>query len=229
MPSTDTPRGRTGRPPVTSRAQILTAARGLIDRDGWAKLTIRRLAGDMGIGPTTLYHHVRDKEDLLLLLLNEYADQVARPELPAAPRERIVAAAAAMHDALAAWPWAAEVFTADGFAGRLRGSALWLVESIVAGAVDHGCTPAQAVDVFRCVWYYTAGEILIRSHSARRPASERWTPESGAFFGGTDADATPTLVAIGDDWPKLAARDIYVEGLRALVDGLLARTAPAAG
>ncbi|MEU6756605.1 TetR/AcrR family transcriptional regulator, partial [Streptomyces sp. NPDC046685] len=44
------PHGRVGRPPVTSRAQILIAARRLIDRDGWDKLTIRRLAGEIGIG-----------------------------------------------------------------------------------------------------------------------------------------------------------------------------------
>src|SRR3954451_14787026 len=93
--------GRTGRPPVTSRAQILAAARRLIDRDGWEKLTIRRLAAELGIGSTTLYPHVRDKEDLLLLLLNEYADQIPQPDLPDEPRDRIVAAAIALHDGLA--------------------------------------------------------------------------------------------------------------------------------
>src|SRR3954470_18770199 len=87
--------GRTGRPPVTSRPEILAAARRLIDRDGWEKLTVRRLAAELGIGATTLYHHVRDKEDLLLLLLNEYAGAIAQPALPSDPRDRIVAAAAA--------------------------------------------------------------------------------------------------------------------------------------
>ncbi len=76
MPSPRTTRPRTGRPPVTSRTQIMTAARRLIDRDGWEKLTLRRLAAELGIGTTTLYHHVRDKEDLMVLLSpttpNEY-------------------------------------------------------------------------------------------------------------------------------------------------------------
>jgi len=133
--------GRPGRPPVTSRAQILAAARQLIDQAGWEKLTIRRLAAEMGIGATTLYHHVRDKEDLLLLLLDEYASQIPHPDLPSEPRDRIIVAATALHDALAAWPWAAEILTADGFVGLLGESALWTVETIVAGAIDHGCTP----------------------------------------------------------------------------------------
>ncbi|MGW0885194.1 TetR/AcrR family transcriptional regulator [Streptomyces sp. NPDC002671] len=116
---------------MTSRTQILTAARRLIDRDGWEKLTIRRLASELGIGATTLYHHIQNKEDLLVLLLNHYIDQLERPELPDDPRERIVTAATAMHDALAVWPWAAEILTVDGFVGLLDESAPWMVEAIV--------------------------------------------------------------------------------------------------
>ncbi|MFF5076576.1 TetR/AcrR family transcriptional regulator [Actinoplanes sp. NPDC000266] len=207
---------RTGRPPVTSRAQILTTARRLIDDDGWEKLTIRRLAGELGIGPTTLYHHVRDKEALLLLLLNEYAEQTAPPDLPDDPRERIVVAARALHDGLAEWPWAAEVLTVDGFVGRLGAPALRLVEVILDGAVDSGLTREQAVDVFRNIWYYTVGEILVRARSARRDVGD-WD----ITFTNFDPERVPTLAAIGERWPALVARDVYPEGLRALVGGLI--------
>jgi AcrR family transcriptional regulator len=208
---------------VTSRAQILAAARRLIDQDGWEKLTVRRLAAELGIGATTLYHHVRDKQDLLLLLLNAYAEQIPQPDLPGEPRNRIVIAALAMHDALAGWPWAAEVLTADGFVGLLGEPALRLVETIVAGAVDSGCTPAQAVDVFRGIWYYTVGEILVRTHSDRRRVDGKRPPYRDIDFTGFDPSRAPHLAAIGDRWPALAARDTYPEGLRALVDGLLAQ------
>lgn len=207
--------GRTGRPPVTSRAEILSAARRLIDQDGWEKLTIRRLASELGIGPTTLYHHVRDKEDLLLLLLNEYAEQIPLPELPAGPAERVVAAATTLHDSLAAWPWAAEVLTVDGFVGLLRTAALRPVEAILAAAVDAGRTPDEAVEVFRAIWYYTVGEILVRARSGRKPA--------GVDFGGFDPVELPHLAAVGPRWPVIAARDSYPAGLRALVAGLLQR------
>jgi AcrR family transcriptional regulator len=208
---------------VTSRAQILAAARRLIDQDGWEKLTVRGLAAETGIGATTLYHHVRDKQDLLLLLLNEYAEQIPQPDLPGDPRDRIIAAALAMHDALAGWPWAAEVLTADGFVGLLGEPALRLVETIVAGAVDRGCTPAQAVDLFRGIWYYTVGEILVRTHSDRRRADGKRPPYRDIDFSRFDPARTPHLAAVGEQWPALAARDTYPEGLRAFVDGLLAQ------
>jgi AcrR family transcriptional regulator len=223
----DSSGGRTGRPPVTSRAEILDAARRLIDRDGWEKLTVRRLAGEIGIGATTLYHHVRDKQDLLLLLLNEYAVQIPEPDLAVAPRKRILLAATAMHDALAEWPWAAEALTADGFLGVLDESALWMVETILAGAVEEGCTPAQAVDVFRNIWYLTAGEILVRVHSDRERADGKRPPYGEIDFSRFDPARLPRLAAIGDRWPELAARDTYPEALAALVDGMLAGGEPA--
>jgi hypothetical protein len=137
-------------------------------------------------------------------------------------------AATVLHDALAAWPWAADIVTADGFVGLLDESAVWVVEAIVAGAIDDGCTPAQAVYVFRSIWYYTVGEILVRAHaSGRRGADEEPPTQRDGFFGRLDASRMPRLAAIGDQWPTLAARDTYRQGLRAFVDGLLAQTTAA--
>jgi AcrR family transcriptional regulator len=222
VPQPNPAHGRTGRPPRTSRAQILAAARQIIDRDGWEKLTIRRLAAEVGVGTMTLYHHVRDREDLLVQLINDIADQTAFPDLPSRPRDRIVVAAAAIHDGLAAHPWATEIIATDGYLDRLGESALRMVEAIVGGAIEYGCTPEQAVDVFRSIWYYTVGEILVRAGSDRGRA-EVVRATDRAFFSTLDASQYPRLAAIGARWPALAARDIYSEGLRAFVDGLLAR------
>ena len=223
MPRPTTSTGRTGRPPVTSRAEILTAARQLIDRDGWDKLTVRRLAAELGIGPTTLYHHVQGKEDLLLLVLNEYAGQIPRPEMPADPAERIVTAGIAIHDALKAWPWAAEVLTVDGFLGRLDDDARWIVEEILAASIDSGRTPEQAVHVFRNIWYYTAGEILVRSRSAH-VRNEDGTPTDPNFHPNLYRSRLPHLSAVADKWSLLALEDTYAEGLRAFVTGMLGTT-----
>ncbi|MCR6484503.1 TetR/AcrR family transcriptional regulator [Amycolatopsis sp. OK19-0408] len=210
---------RIGRPPATSRPQILEAARAILDRDGWEKLTVRRLAAELGVGATTLYHHVRDKDDLLVQLLEHYADQLPRPELPSDPRERIVAAATLMHDALAAWPAIVEVLTADDFVGE---SALWMVDGIVGGALGCGCSPERAVAVYRGIWYYTLGELLIRARAGRRAAQDR-PRYRDRVFAELDATRFPSLAIVGERWPELTARDTYQAGLRAFVDGLLAQ------
>lgn len=223
VPQSTTPR-RAGRPPATDRAQILAAARAIIDREGWRRLTIRRLAAELGIGSTTLYHHVRDRDDLLLQLINDHAAQTRVPDMPTDPRDRIVAAVCAIRDTLRGWPWAAEVLTTDGFIARLDGSALWMVEAIISGAVESGCTEQQAVTIFRQLWYYTVGEILVRARSSRDDVDPAPPRPSADFFSELDPAETPHLAAIGDEWSVIAAQDDFVGGVEAFVDGLLART-----
>lgn len=207
-----------GRPPRTSRTEILGAAHRLIDRDGVERLTIRRLAAEIGTSPATVYYHVRDKDDLLVQLLNDYADQIPRPDLPDNPRERIVAAATVMHDVLAARPWVAEILTADDLLGD---AAMWLVEAIVAGAVDAGADPDAAAHLYRHIWYFTAGEILIRAHRSRhhhrldRPAYRE------QVLARLDPGDYPQLAGLASRWGSLTSQDTYAWGLRALVDGAL--------
>ncbi len=94
-----------------------------------------------------------------------------------------------------------------------------MVEAVVAGAMEHGCTSDEAVHLFRGIWYYTVGEILVRAHSdARRPPDQ-------TFFSSLDPAQVPRLAGIGNRWPALAAQDTYLDGLGAFVDGLLSRAA----
>ncbi|MBF6076966.1 TetR/AcrR family transcriptional regulator C-terminal domain-containing protein [Nocardia beijingensis] len=217
MPSSSSQPQRTGRPARISRAEILAAADSVIEADGVAKLTMRRLATELGCTPMALYHHVRDKEDLLRLLLNEYADQVVWPDLPEEPRERVRVAARAMRDVLAARPWIVEILAADDLLGV---SALWVSESIVDGFVAGGLPLDRAAQAYRVIWHYTAGDLIVRSRSARRAAEDRPTFRA-QVFAELDAETYPRLAALGSDYLSLAARDTYDLGLDALIDGLL--------
>ena len=205
---------------MTSRREILAAAQRLIDADGWERLTIRRLAAELGIGATTLYHHVRDKWELQVLLLNEYAAQIPRPAPTDDPCERIVRAATAFRDGLAVWPWGAEASAVDGFVTLLDESALWPVEEIVAAARVAGCDDAEAVALFRNVWYFVVGEVTVRARSARGRVDLAGGSRAG-FLSQLDPEQMPQLTSIGERWPELAARDTFPAGVRALVTGML--------
>ncbi|MFF4237443.1 TetR/AcrR family transcriptional regulator [Actinomadura geliboluensis] len=207
-----------GRPPRISRAEILDAARRIVDEEGVGKLTMRRLAGEVGSTPMALYHHVRDKEELLLLLLDDYAARtLRRPAVPADPRERVVAMAAAIREALAACPWIVEVLTADDL---MATSALWFVDQILAGLAELGLSPERAVHGYRAIWYYTAGEIIVRSAAARRRAGDDRPTYRERVFAELDGAELPRLAGVAGRWGPLTERDTYLDGLRALVDGL---------
>ncbi|GAA3454147.1 hypothetical protein [Dactylosporangium matsuzakiense] len=76
------------------------------------------------------------------------------------------------------------------------------------GQLRAGCGAKASVDVFRRLWCYTVGEVLVRAGSAGRPG-----PGSFAW----PAGELPNLAMIGDDWSRIAARDIYPDDLRVFV------------
>lgn len=220
MPQPSASRRTPGRPPRISREAIIGTARRIVEEEGVHRLTMRRLATEVGSTPMALYHHVRDKEELLVLLLDDYAARALhRPELPADPRERVVAAATAIHEALAACPWIVEVLTADDLMSK---SALWFVEQIVSGLVEGGLPLDRAVHGYRAIWYYTAGEIVVRGTAARRRAEDDRATYREEVFSGLDPDELPRLAQAADSWAPLTAEDTYRDGLKALVEGLLA-------
>jgi AcrR family transcriptional regulator len=76
LPWWPTGRGRASEREPLSRQQIVAAAIRLIDEDGLDELSMRRLGQELGSGATSLYWHVRSKEDLLLLVVDEIAGEI---------------------------------------------------------------------------------------------------------------------------------------------------------
>ncbi|MEU9603592.1 TetR/AcrR family transcriptional regulator [Streptomyces sp. NPDC048057] len=219
MPQPSAPRKSPGRPARISRAEVIETARRIVADEGVGRLTMRRLAAEVGSTPMALYHHVRNKEELLVLLLDDHAARtLRRPEPHADPRERVVAAAVAIREALAAFPWVVEVLVADDLTST---SALWFVEQIVDGLVECGLTPERAVHGYRAIWYYTAGEIVVRATAARRRAQDERTTYRDQVFAEVDPEELPRLAEVAPHWARLTVEDTYLDGLRSLVNGLL--------
>ena len=56
---------------IEVRRKILDAARDLFTRDGYERVTMRRIAGAIEYSPTTIYNHFEDKDDLVRALCQE--------------------------------------------------------------------------------------------------------------------------------------------------------------
>ena len=70
-----------------SREAIVAAAVQLLDREGLAALSMRRLAEELGTGAASLYWHVGSKDGLLDLVLDQVIGEVPIPD-PDPPRWR---------------------------------------------------------------------------------------------------------------------------------------------
>ncbi|WP_459958757.1 TetR/AcrR family transcriptional regulator [Nocardia sp. IFM 10818] len=209
-----------GRPPRLSLEAIIAAADRILAAEGPEKLSMRRLANELGSAPMAVYYHVRDKDELLLRVLEAHARSIPRPELPEDPRERLVTTAVLLYELLSERAWIVEVLTADDL---FAPTALWFVENLIGAAVECGCTPEQAVDVYRTIWYYIVGNLLIRVNSGRRRAQAGKAIYRDQAIADLAPGAYPHIAAVADRWAELSTRDSHREGLAAIVDGMVPR------
>lgn len=103
--------GRGPRPGLTVDA-VVDAATALADADGLDGLTMRRVAGALGVAPMTLYTYVPGKAELLDLMLDAAYLRMPREDTAGQPwRYRLAAVAGENRALFAAHPWAAGVST----------------------------------------------------------------------------------------------------------------------
>ncbi len=100
---------RRRREPI-SREAIVTAAVQLLDREGLAGLSMRRLGDELGAGAASLYWHVGSKDGLLDLVLDEIIgeQQVPDPE-PARWQEQVKEVARAQRRASLRHPYVVRI------------------------------------------------------------------------------------------------------------------------
>lgn len=207
-----------GRPSRIDLDTIVGIARRILQEEGVAALSMRRVAKEVGTTPMALYHHVRDKDELLMLTLSGTADSVPRPELPDDPRERLLAVAVHMHGTLARMPWVVEVLSLGDLTDK---GALWMVEEIIGCCTTCGLTPSQAVAAYRTIWHCVYGDLVFRQAMARRaqePDRRRYFPD---MLTDADAEELPHLTALADSWLELTAEYDVSTQLAAVIDGLL--------
>jgi AcrR family transcriptional regulator len=87
------------------RERVLAAAVAFADARGIEPLSMRALAGDLGVVPMALYKHVADKDDLLGGMIDAVVAGYALPDPELAWRERVRARVMTARASLAAHPW----------------------------------------------------------------------------------------------------------------------------
>ena len=90
--------------PITVEA-IISTAFGIVAEEGYEALTMRRVATVLETGPSSLYAHVVNKEDLDELLIGRLCAEISLPEPdPASWRQQIVSVCAQLRDQYLRYP-----------------------------------------------------------------------------------------------------------------------------
>jgi AcrR family transcriptional regulator len=158
-----------------TRDAIVGSAVAIADREGLRAVSIRRVAGELGIRPMSIYTHVASKDDLIDLMLDAVIADVLVPEpLPDDWREAMRQIAHRSHDTFVAHPWTLE---AVGQRPRFGPNTLRHVEQSIAAASRTGLPPDKAAIILGVVDEYTLGHamrvLLIPDEGAMREQIER--------------------------------------------------------
>ncbi len=91
---------------VLTAEQIVSRALELADREGIDSLSMRKLAGSLGVTAMSIYNHVAGKDALIDLMLNRVAAEIESPIIGAEWEEMLRRRAHSMRQALLRHRWA---------------------------------------------------------------------------------------------------------------------------
>jgi len=213
---------RPARIPLTLR-RIVDAAMALVDAEGLGALTIRRLAKALGVAPMSLYSHVRDKAELVDVMVDDVIGEVVESEVTTDGTDwaaELRALSLRYHAAWSAHQGLVRVY-ADGV--TLGPNGTFMTERFLGILRDAGFTEAHAVQAFWLLYHYTIGSLQI---APPRPTPGRLKRGSGhegrlldTYFSAVHLDEIPHIVAVVD---SLAAGGDYRFDLDVIVSGLQA-------
>jgi AcrR family transcriptional regulator len=222
-----------GAPPL-SRDRIVAEAVALLDEEGVGRLTMRRLAERLGSGATTLYWHVKTKDDVLDLALDRIFGEAAIPESGEGRdegvgegsgdrgwREDITALLGAWRAVLLRHPWSATLLNRPLLGPNVLARSEFLYATLLAAGFGEPHLGAAAYALAN----YVIGSALVQI-SSRTPGAEAEERATRAHLR-AHADRYPTLAAHG----PLAAGEwdtSFTLGLGYLLDGIQAQAANAA-
>ena len=213
--------GQNGRRPLT-RERVVAEALTVIAADGAQSLSMRALAGRLGVVPGALYRHVRGKEQLYDLILDAVLAEVDCQPGPAQPWDAQVAALARrLRTVLENHPGVAALLkTRD----PLSPTSLALAEAFLAPLHAAGLPGREAALAFRLIYDYTLGFALAdpTSPAERRLRDTATRQQLHAFLRSLPASRFPTLAALGVHAWDGNRDQRFTAGLDTLIRGLQA-------
>jgi TetR/AcrR family tetracycline transcriptional repressor len=196
------------------RQRIVAEAVTLLDSDGLDGVTLRKLAGRLGVQAPTLYWHLPNKAALVTAIAEAILEQqfpVLVPPEPDRPwQDWLAAVAARLRRALLAHPDGARVVAAAQLSLKMAGIAELAMSTLVA----RGLPLADARLIVLTVGRFTIGFVL----EEQSPPPD---PEAAGLDLTTYTDMFPTVVAGIAEYFKgdRTVDDLFHDCVTLIIDG----------
>ncbi len=205
-----------------TRERVVAEALTVIAADGAGALSMRALAARLGVVPGALYRHVRSKEQLCDLAVDEVLAEVdTRARLDLGWAEQVSGLARRLRAALENHPGIAALLkTRD----PLGPHSLALAEAFLTPLQQAGLPARETAQAFSLVYDYTLGFALsdrttVNEQRVQDPVTRR---QLHAFFRSLPADQFPALAVLGQHVWAGDRDERFSAGLDTLLAGLQA-------
>ncbi len=211
-PAASTAAGRRrpgGRGAGLTREQIVERAIALMDAEGAAALTIRRLARELGVESAALYWHFADKAELCRTVVDTVGAQLRIATVTTgSARDRLAHHFVAIRDHWREHPSVLELSRQHppSAAGDVSRAGLSLLE-------EFGIAPGDTIECYRSLSWAVTGFVILEQNLQTSVHHER-------------IDATRWALTIGDDPNTASEFDtdvLFATTLTLLLDGLEVR------
>ena len=214
------------------QGQIVATAIKLIDAEGLDGLSMRRLGQELGVGPMSIYGHVRNKDELIDLVLDEIAADVRLDDDTSAPwRSRVASVAREIRAMLRRHRHLAPL---AGTRISMGPNSLLIIEHLMSIVREAGFEGTRLTFAFAAIMNFAIGTTIMDVRGLTGPATKGKTDEElqAAVFGmyaALPGDQFPNLVRFipETDFEGVEEDAQFEYALQLILDGLevdLART-----
>ena len=201
-----------------TRDQVLDAALAVVRREGLAGLSMRRVAGELGVAPNALYSHVPAKDGLLDGVIDRVLGEIAIPAR-GGWRTRIEALMRDSRRVLLEHPDLIPHVLARQTTGP---NALRLGEAVLDQLHRGGVTGDRAVRALQVLLIHTIGAAAFEAPRRADPDPAARTARARAAATSLDPATHPRTTASADALASHPGDELFTSGLRWILDGLTA-------
>jgi AcrR family transcriptional regulator len=152
---------RRGPVPRFSREQLVDAAVGIVETQGFAALSLRSVARELGVGPMTLYTYVESSNELASLVVDRLVDDaVAEVRWSTSWRAVLRMFGEVLADLVVTHPAMVEAYQQGMLSS---GRAAQVSRDVTERLIADGLTPQQATEAYFGVHALVLGFALMRA------------------------------------------------------------------
>jgi AcrR family transcriptional regulator len=223
----DAPPARGPRPNLTLD-RIVAAATALADREGIDAVSMRRLAGELGVGAMSLYRYIPGKAELLALMLDRVSapgEGVVRAAEGAGWRDLLTAIARDTHGMYLRHPWLVQVNWTRPVMGP---NTLAGLEHFMRALAGQPLSDQERVSLLVTIDGFVTGVARQQiQHAALAEETgvndeEFWSRQEPVLSRAMVSGAYPAMAALSEDAFGLGWEETFEFGLQRILDGVAA-------